>query len=213
MPPIVAVLDEAGRFELTTEARGLIALAADAAAEVEDDLAQVAAAMALASDRDSPVTAPVLLAALLRDLSHLWAQRLHARSAVLHIGPAPQRIVTNGALLLRALGGRLGRAFERGAKRVQVDVVEDAGGLDVRVSARGGGANSGMNARASMQVSEALADLDPGASLDLGLTITKRACDVLGDGLTVVSDLALGSDCTIRIPAQFVERAGSDAGP
>lgn len=198
---ITTVLGELAGFSHSAEEQELLALALDAARTLETDFRQVAEATAEEADQDLQTSARVALSQVFADLAHTMALPVRVHGTRLEVEATDVVLRTNAPLLLRALCSLVRVALERRATLVCVQCVHDADDLLLSVRARGGGDRSGMNDRDARGVAEDLAGLNPNGSLGLGTSIAKRSCDVLGYRLTVETELDVGSDYIIRIPA------------
>lgn len=203
---ITTVLGELAGFTHSDEERELLSLAIEAARTLETDFRQVAEATAEEADQDLQPGTQVLLSSVLDDLAHSMALPMRVHGTQLQIEATAIVLRTNAPLLLRALCSLVRVALERRATMVHVQCAHDADGLLLSVRARGGGDRSGMSDRDARGVAEDLAGLNPNGSLGLGTSIAKRSCDVLGYELTVETELDIGSDYIIRIPATQIVR-------
>ena len=121
-----------------------------------------------------------------------------------HCSPTVGHLVTDPAKLRRILLTLLGNALkftEQGQVRLDVELDEAGAGVVFRVSDTGIGMSEAQLSRLFqpfMQADASTTRKHGGAAL--GLTLTKRYCEMMGGSLTVDSKICAGTVFTARVP-------------
>lgn len=154
----------------------------------------------LQAEHYRPSPAPIALGALLQEVELQFAQAAHRKGLQFTVASTPCHVISDRNLLRRMLFNLTSNAIKYTSNGlVAVDVVPDGQDVLILVSDTGPGIPEERRADAFREYTR----LEPAAEaegLGLGLSIVKRAAEVLNHRLEMTSRLHAGTRISIRVP-------------